>query len=136
MAMQSMRQTILDSLDALSEVGYPLESASLVLAAAPFVPGPDLLPAAIVPPTFTGYAQVDALVFSAAFQAPDGTYMRSAPDAVFIRTGGAIDDVIYGFALMNALRTELYYAEAFDEPVSLTEVGMGVEVNPVVAFGV
>lgn len=135
MSLSSMRQTMLDALDALSETGYPLEDASLVLAASPFTLSPDLLPAAIVPPTFTGYVQVDSLVFGSAYINPNGQAVRSAPDETFIRTGGVVNDVIYGFAIMNAARSALYYAELFDEPVSLNAVGLGLEVNPTVVFG-
>lgn len=132
----STRALKLNALAQLVAAGGDLHLPTLVLFTNPVIPTTDTLAADLTPPTFTGYTPVVGVVFGTPFVAVDGRAVVAAPSEDFIRTGGAISETIYGWALMNVGLTALYYAEALDVPVPLADAGDGLTIEPIFPYGI
>lgn len=117
-------------LNRLATAGGPLNAGVLQLVAAPFTPGPGLVPGDLTPATFTGYAEQAALVMGGAYVAADGTYRMGPPSVQFEATDGVTPNVIYGWAVLNTAKTGVEYAGLLDNPVSIQAAGDGIVIDP------
>ena len=84
--------------------------------------------------TFTGYASVVGLTFSASYIDVDGSALALGSDNVFVATGSAIGNVIYGYYLTDAAVANLLIAYALQTPVGIASAGQAIAVAPFVRY--
>lgn len=121
-------------LAALAAMGGNLHAATLMLFSNTLSIGPRTVVANLTECTFDGYAAVAPIAFGTPYtDETDGVNM-SAPSVQFTATGGTVSEVINGWALVKADKTELYYAALLDEPVSIDEAGDAAIIQPTVTY--
>lgn len=125
----------LAALNAMAGVGQPLAAATLILYSNGFVPSPAMAIGSVVECTFAGYAAVAGLTFGSSYLDGNGTPCISAPSEQFEATGPTPTETIYGFALVNAAKTILYYAENLPTPIPITAAEQGVMIQPTIRYG-
>lgn len=84
--------------------------------------------------TFTGYAPVAGLAFSSPYIDVDGSALALGADNVFVATGSAIANVIYGYMLTDAGVANLQAAYALANPVGIGSAGQAVAVAPFLRY--
>ena len=125
----------LAALAALAASGEPLHLPTLILFNNPIALNPTLVIGSLTECTFSGYAASAGLVFGTPYLDVNGTARTAAPSVEFISTDGMVIETIYGWALVNAGKTALYYAELLDTPVPITAGSQGVVVLPSIPYG-
>lgn len=123
------------SLDGLTATGGILHAATLMLFKNNLSVNGNTQIGDLVECDFDGYAAVAAQTFAAAYVGPDGKIQISAPSVLFGDTGATTPNTIYGWALVNAGKTALYYVEKFDDVLTVDGSGEGFLVQPVVRYG-
>lgn len=123
------------ALEALKGTGLPLAAATLILFTNNVEPTRDTVMADLDEATFNGYAAEAGLAFGDAYLNSAGRVVIGAPSHTFISTNGLVAETVQGWALVNAGKTTLYYAERLSQPVPITAGDQGVNIDPIVAYG-
>jgi len=122
------------ALNALLAVTGPFNAMKLVLYKTPVTPGPATAFADLTLADFTGYAAVAGQVFSAAYYDVDFTALSLGEDALFLCSGSAISNTIYGYALLDTAGAVLLAIFPFDQPVAVNMAGEAVTVVPFLRY--
>jgi hypothetical protein len=125
----------LAALTALKATGAPLEEPTLILFVNQVTPTKETVIGDLVEATFNGYAEVEELVFGTPYQNVNGQAQMNAPSVDFVSTDGVIQETVFGWALVNAAKTALYYCELLTTPVPITAGGQGVNIDPEIIYG-
>lgn len=113
----------------------PLYHPTLILFQNNLTPDANTPFSALTVATFSGYANVAALAFGTPYIDINGVVRIDAPSQDFIATDGVTPNTIYGWALVDAGLTEVYYTQLLDPPVPLTVASQGVSILPSIPWG-
>jgi hypothetical protein len=84
--------------------------------------------------SFTGYAAVAGITWSASYIDVDGSALALAESEVFIATGSTIANTIYGYYFTDAAVTNLLIAYALAVPVGIGLTGQAIAVVPFLRY--
>lgn len=133
---RTVRQARLDQLDALTAADALLEAPKLVLLTGTIPPGETPAVGDLTIATFHGYADASPTPGDAYIDVASGLLIKPFADHTFTATsGGTIDDVITGWALLNTGKTLVGAIYAYETPIPITEAGDGITVEPALTFG-
>lgn len=101
-------------------------------------PSPDLTIASFTEADYTGYAAQSLGAFAGAFANDAGDVVAEFPHNVFVPTGSAVGNTIYGWWVQGPLgggSPELIDVRRLDTPVQLTSTLTALVAEPRVPFG-
>jgi hypothetical protein len=90
-----------------------------------FTPNDQTVLADLTVADFTGYAQVSLTTYVAPYTEPDGKAVITTPQAVFASSGSAVQNVVYGWYVLDA-DGDLLAAGRFDDALNFSGVGDAV----------
>jgi len=114
----------------LIDTGNLLDATTLILFQNDIVPTPATVMSDLTEATFTGYAAAAAIVWGTPYLDVTGIALVTAASHEFVSTGSTIGNIIYGWALTNAAKTDLKKAARFTTPIGISATGEGVTVVP------
>jgi hypothetical protein len=98
-------------------------------------PGPQNVVGDFTEATYDGYVALALTAWGTPFIGPDGNGQVTAPGILFVDTGFATPNTIYGYYLTNAAGTVLLLSGKFDAPILMNNTGIGFVFVPTLELG-
>lgn len=117
-------------ISALFGVGNRYEVVHIRLFKNDLTPTPDTVVADLTEADFDGYADFGPVVWGAVFTNPDGYAEIVGGVAQFTDTGAVTPNTIYGYYATDAAGTGLFWAERFEDPITMDENADAILVIP------
>lgn len=125
-----------DMLDEISGAMAELGTSKAILFTNPITPSGTTVLADLTEATFTGYAAVATGTWKPSGIDPDGNLSVQAPTLQFMATDTDVQETVYGAAITNTGKTELFAVEVFDQPIPMgVNLLNKVDFDPRVVYG-
>lgn len=101
-----------------------------------FMPTPATVEADLTEADFSGYAAETVAALLAAYLDPGGGASAQLPTVQFDHSGGATDNVIYGFYVKSSVANgeELWVIGRFEEPIPMSQLGHAIPLDVKINF--